>query len=156
MISPMVFVVAVESVCLALHVDDCGDAYVALASHSTREEIAGQAFNISARRYETVGEVANALAEEYRVAAGVGYVDKKELQAEENPDWPPALINFPQWTGSEKIRKVTGWRDHRPLFSEAIRVYRIAYEANNVAGHENVRKTADRIAIFRADAELRK
>ena len=153
---PLIIDVPEDSVCHALHVDDCGDAYVALASHSTREEIAGQVFNISARRYETVGEIANVLAEEYRIATGVRYVDEKELKAEENPDWPPALINFPQWTGSEKIRKVTGWRDHRPLFSEAIHVYRIAYEANNVAGHENVKKTADRIAMFRADAELRK
>lgn len=50
-------------------------------------------------------------------------------------------LNFPQWTGSDKLRRVTGWSDHRPLFTEALHVYRLAYEAAQAAGNENIRKT---------------
>jgi nucleoside-diphosphate-sugar epimerase len=51
----------------ALHVDDCADAYVAIASHPRLTEVWGQVFNISARRYETVGEIARALIKEYGI-----------------------------------------------------------------------------------------
>ncbi|KAK4113117.1 NAD dependent epimerase/dehydratase [Canariomyces notabilis] len=117
----------------ALHVDDCADAYVALAEHYPRrkDEVAGQVFNISARRYETVDEVCRALASEYRVGLRYASEATEGQGAEiENPSrWPPVLIDFPQWTGSDKIRRVTGWCDKRPLFSEALHVYRLAYEA---------------------------
>jgi nucleoside-diphosphate-sugar epimerase len=47
------------------HVDDCAEAYVLLASYSDRKAIRGQAFNISNARYETVGEISEALARSY-------------------------------------------------------------------------------------------
>lgn len=133
-----------DSICHSLHVDDCGDAYVALASHPDVAQVAGQVFNISARRYETVDEIARALVAEYGFAHGVRYqvppvpVPDPEQEPVENNPWPPYLIDFPQWTGSDKIRRVTGWTDHRPLFAEAVHVYRVAYEAAKTAGHENV------------------
>ena len=131
-----------DSICHCMHVDDCGDAYVAIASHPRREEVAGEAFNISARRFETVGELGKALVTEYGISQGLKYVNPQDLKPGENP-WPAALVDFPQWTGSDKIRKVTGWKDHRPLFTEALRVYRLAYEAARASGHDNVQKVND-------------
>jgi nucleoside-diphosphate-sugar epimerase len=51
----------------AMHVDDCGDAYVALAQDDVRSEVAGECFNISSSRFETLEEIAAALAEEYEI-----------------------------------------------------------------------------------------
>ncbi|KAJ9142973.1 NAD dependent epimerase/dehydratase [Pleurostoma richardsiae] len=130
--------VPANSVCQAMHVDDCGDAYVALASHPDRVEVEGQVFNISARRYETVDEIVKALVAEYHLP-GLKYVEPNALAPGENP-WPSMLIDFPQWTGSEKIRRVTGWSDHRPLFSEALHVYRIAYEGALTMKHGNIER----------------
>lgn len=128
-----------ESIVHSMHVDDCADAYVAIAAHPRPGEVSGQVFNISARRYETVDEVGRALVAEYGISKGLEYVDEKDLKEGQNP-WPPLLVDFPQWTGSEKLRKITGWQDHRPLFSEAVHVYRVAYEAAQSAGHENIQK----------------
>lgn len=121
-----------------MHVDDCGDAYVAIAAHADRAAVAGQVFNISAREYETIDGVGEALVAEYGIARGLEFVEPEAL-AGRNP-WPPLLVNFPQWTGSEKLRALTGWRDHRPLFTEALHLYRLAYEAAKGTGHESVVK----------------
>lgn len=151
--APIVVPTSRESVLHALHIDDCADAYVSLAEHPQRDEVEGEVFNISARRYETVGEVCEALAREYGVSGGVRYVNPADIQEGENP-WPPALIDFPQWTGSDKIRRVTGWRDRRPLFSEALGVYRLAYEA--VSGDDLASRQLERVTAnfqgFRAPA----
>lgn len=124
-----------------LHIDDCGDAYVAIASSHRKDgdDVAGQVFNISASRYETVDAVAKALAAEYGIARGLKYVDPEDLAPGKNP-WPPLLINFPQWVGSDKVRRLTGWSDHRPLLAEALHVHRLAYEAAKAGGNENVQK----------------
>ncbi|GJC93123.1 NAD dependent epimerase/dehydratase [Colletotrichum higginsianum] len=121
----------------ALHVDDCAEAYVAIAAHPDRAGVEGHVFNISAQRYETVDEVARALAGEYAIAGGLEYVEPGSLKEGEDP-WPPGIINFPQWTDSTKLTRLTGWRHRRPLFSESIHVYRLAYEATKAAGHENI------------------
>lgn len=128
-----------DSICHCLHVDDCGDAYVAIASCPNRTDVAGQVFNISARRYETVDELGKALVSEYSLSHGVEYLDPVDLAPGENP-WPPLLVDFPQWTGSEKLRRVTGWSDHRPLFTEALHLFRVAYDAAKKDEHENFRK----------------
>lgn len=151
---PLVVPVRPDSICHSLHVDDCGDAYVALASCAP-ERVAGQVFNISARRYETVEEIGRALVAEYGIEKGVRYVDTTAATSEQADEevvdpWPPYLVDSPQWTGSEKLRRVTGWSDHRPLFAEAVRVYRIAYEAAKTAGHENVLKIKDFMSKFEA------
>lgn len=191
---PLIMAYPPDSICHCMHVDDCGDAYVAIASHPRREEVAGQAFNISAGRYETVDELGEALVTEYGISQGLKYIDPKDLKPGENP-WPPCkwfqlgpfhdpprvptfsssvsrkgctlgslsdpisqcvthfgrqiltfhpevVLDFPQWTGSDKLRRITGWSDHRPLFTEALHVYRSAYEAAQAAGTEtNVRNT---------------
>ncbi|OGM50358.1 NAD dependent epimerase/dehydratase [Aspergillus bombycis] len=146
---PLVIPAPPSSICHALHVDDCGDAYVAIAAHPRREEVEGEIFNISSRRYETVDEIAKVLVAEYGITAGVKYVEPETLASAENP-WPPALIDFPQWTGSAKLRAVTGWQDVRPLFTEATHTYRLAYEAAVAAGHENIQKMKEREELFKS------
>lgn len=146
--APLVVPVRPDSICHSLHVDDCGDAYVALAATSWAEPaaVAGQVFNIAARRYETVDDICRALVAEYDGLGegGVRYddyaVDASDMVVVDQCLWPPFLVDFPQWTGSDKLRRVTGWTDHRPLFTEALHVYRVAYEAARRAGHENVVK----------------
>ncbi|KAL0943369.1 NAD dependent epimerase/dehydratase [Colletotrichum truncatum] len=136
---PLLLPTSPNTIIHALHVDDCGEAYVAIASHSDKEEIEGQVFNISAQRYETVDEVAHALVKEYGIKGGLKYVDAAELKDGENP-WPAGIVDFPQWTDSTKLTRVTGWKHHRPLFSEALHVYRIACDAAKAAGHENIKR----------------
>jgi nucleoside-diphosphate-sugar epimerase len=50
-----------------MHVDDCGEAYVALAEHPWRRDIGGECFNISSYRFETLEEIAEALVKEYGI-----------------------------------------------------------------------------------------
>ncbi|KAK7735568.1 hypothetical protein SLS53_007481 [Cytospora paraplurivora] len=137
--TPLLMTSPPDSVCHCMHVDDCGDAYVSIASHPRRGEIAGQTFNISARKFETVDEIGKALVKEYGIAQGLQYVDPRALNPGEDP-WPATLMDFPQWTSSEKLRRLTGWKDLRPLFTEALHVYRVAYEAAQASGHENIGK----------------
>lgn len=122
-----------------LHIDDCAEAYVAIAAGEVRGAVRGQVFNVSAGRFETMEEVGVALEREYGIAKGLEWVEPEDVGERKNP-WPPLLINFPQWVGSEKVRRVTGWTDKRPLFSEAVHLYRLAYEAAKAGGHENVQK----------------
>ena len=61
----------------ATHVDDCAEAYVAIAE-ADRDVVKGQCYNISGDRYETLEEVANALVEEYRIADGVKFLPVRE------------------------------------------------------------------------------
>ncbi|OHE97732.1 NAD dependent epimerase/dehydratase [Colletotrichum orchidophilum] len=136
---PIVLPAPPNTILHALHVDDCGDAYVAIASHPNRNEVGGQSYNISAQRYETLDEVAQALVKEYQIKDGLKYVDAADVTDGED-NWPPGIINFPQWTDSTKLTKLTGWKHRRPLFSESIHVYRLAYEATKAAGHENIQK----------------
>lgn len=139
-----------DTICHSLHVDDCADAYVAIASHPSRGEVEGQVFNISARRYETVDQIGRALVAEYGIAGGVEFVeDAAKLAPGQSNPWPPMLIDFPQWTGSDKLRRVTGWSDRRPLFSESVHVYRLAYEAMQEKGHENIQKVNQILQAFR-------
>ncbi|WYZ38302.1 hypothetical protein EsH8_III_000216 [Colletotrichum jinshuiense] len=136
---PLLLPTPPNTIAHALHVDDCAEAYVAIAAHPNRAEVANQVFNISAQRYETVDEIAHALASEYGIKGGLKYVDPSDLKEGEDP-WPPGIINFPQWTDSTKLTNLTGWKHRRPLFSESINVYRLACDAAKAAGHENIRK----------------
>ncbi|KAL2841582.1 hypothetical protein BJY01DRAFT_236345 [Aspergillus pseudoustus] len=145
---PLVLPVPPNSICHALHVDDCGDAYVAIANHSQLEEVEGEIFNISAGRYETVNEIAKAILAEYDIPSGLKYVEPSALPQSENP-WPPALIDFPQWTSSDKLRKVTSWSDVRPLFSEALHLYRLSYEGASAVGPENIQKMVEREKLLK-------
>ncbi|KUJ14889.1 NAD(P)-binding protein [Mollisia scopiformis] len=124
----------------ALHVDDCADAYVALAE-CERGVVAGQCYNISSRRFETLDEILNALVKEYGIEGGVRYVKR------EGPPGPKAkLLGFSQWVGSEKLRRDTGWTDKRLLFSEGVKQYRVAYEAAVERGDERLAKLMKKVA----------
>ena len=46
------------------------------------------------------------------------------------------LIGFSQWTGSNKLRELTGWKDQRQLFSKGLQQYRLAYEVAIARGYQ--------------------
>ncbi|KAI0169413.1 NAD(P)-binding protein [Hypoxylon sp. FL1284] len=123
------------------HVDDCAEAYVALAEHPKRDAVAGQCFNISAHRYETLTELAESLAAEYNLRGGV-----VPASAEDEPvPFADMALGFSQWVSSTKIRRLTGWSDKRMLLSESLHVYRMAYEEAARRGHEGVLRVRERI-----------
>ncbi|RGP60938.1 hypothetical protein FSPOR_10322 [Fusarium sporotrichioides] len=133
-----------NSIMHATHVDDCGDAYVSLAEHGERGAIAGQSFNISGHRYETLDEIATSVAKEYGFEKGVHFVSANEA----DPSFPRGLhfvFSFSQWVGSDKLRSLTGWKDRRALFSEGIHAHRLAYEAFRGRGYVNVGEIQKRI-----------
>ncbi|KAK4675000.1 hypothetical protein QC764_502110 [Podospora pseudoanserina] len=135
-----------------VHVDDCGEGYVALATAALpdddrRRRIAGKVFNISGRRYETLREVGAALAQEY----GFGHGARFGLAQDELPEAVSGhncglVFGWSQWVSSERIRNLTHWCDKRSLFSENIGVYRLAYEAAVEAGLDDVEKVRRRMA----------
>ncbi|KAH7327774.1 putative NAD dependent epimerase/dehydratase [Stachybotrys elegans] len=126
-----------------MHVDDCAAAYVALAEHADRGAVAAQSFNISAYRYETSGEIADALAAEY------GMEEARWVPLDQAPEgYPPGLLfgmNWSQWVSSDKIRRVTGWSDKRALLTEDLKAYRRSYEAFEAAGHDNITVIKERM-----------
>ncbi|KAF7543068.1 hypothetical protein G7Z17_g11039 [Cylindrodendrum hubeiense] len=133
-------------ICHALHMDDCGEAYVAIAS-APREAVEGEVFNISSEQYETAEKVLRAAAEEYGLRGGVKYVDLKDVGPGEDPSLA-MVVGFPQWTCSQKLRRVTGWMDRRLPFSDAIHVHRLAYEAASAMGDDNVEKIGTTIDLL--------
>ncbi|KAF2152941.1 NAD(P)-binding protein [Myriangium duriaei CBS 260.36] len=134
-----------EAIMHALHVDDCAEAYVTLATFADRSAIVGQAFNISSARYETAAEVCGALAHEYGFAGGVEFVHEKSSGALHFPKWLKFVVNYSQWVDSAKIRHATGWRDVRIAFSKDIQVYRRSYEANRGLAHSNAEAVQKRL-----------
>ena len=75
------------------HVDDCAEAYVAIAE-AERDLVKGKSYNISGHRYETLEEIANALVKEYKIADGVRFLPVPENQ---QPDWSQLVFGFSQW-----------------------------------------------------------
>lgn len=148
---PLVLTSKPDSICHSMHVDDCGDAYVAIASHPRQAEVRGQVFNISARKYETVAALGRALVSEYGITKGLEYASSADLA--DGGGWPSSLIDFPQWTGSDKLRRVTGWSDHRALFTESTHVYRVAYEAAKAVGNQNIANVKARWTTITAQSQ---
>lgn len=159
------FTADADTILHGVHVDDCADGYVALARMASfevdnldnvssnctqkrrRAAIAGQISNISGRRYETLKEVGAALAAEY----GFKGVTQFRVSADNIPETidvqsSELVFGYSQWVSSEKIRALTGWSDKRPLFSENMHAYRLAYEAARDLGSENVEKIRKRMA----------
>ena len=126
-----------KSIMHGTHVEDCAEAYVAIAEHADRDVVKGQCYNVSGYRYETLEEVANALVEDYKIEGGVRYLPEK---AKAGPDVVQMLIGFSQWVESEKLRRDVGWRDRRQPFSKAVHTYRLAYEAAVAQKHGNVER----------------
>lgn len=136
----------------ATHVDDCGEAYVALAntylsSPTGRDLVKNKPYNISSYRYETLSEVANALVQEYDISGGVKWLEggDKGVNLGGKYDVVDALTGFSQWVGSEQLRKDTGWRDRRMLFTEGVGTYRKAYEAAVERGDLGVERIRKRV-----------
>jgi nucleoside-diphosphate-sugar epimerase len=131
-----------ETVLHAMHVDDCAEAYVALCE-AKREVVAGQCYNVSASSFETLGIILRALVVEYGIEREVKFVKRDGKGGHR-----AMLMGFSQWVGSEKLRRDTGWRDRRMLFSEGIRVYRGAYEAAVERGDEGLKKMMRRFEVL--------
>ncbi|KAK5414828.1 hypothetical protein LTR21_011129 [Exophiala xenobiotica] len=113
------------------HVDDVASAYVAIAQ-APRDIVASQVYNISSRRYETLGEVAEVVQKHHGIK--VEYIDPEDGDKESYAI--NLLFNFPQWVGSDKLRKDTGWTDRKPLFTEGYQVYSAAHDAAAQANTE--------------------
>ncbi|KAF4537493.1 Nad dependent epimerase [Lasiodiplodia theobromae] len=115
------------------HVEDAAEAYVALSADGLREAVRGQSFNVAGSRYETLGEIGEALVREYGIKGGVRYDPGVKERAGPGLDF--FIVGFSEWVSSEKIRRVTGWSDRRATFAEDVGVYRRAYEAALQQGH---------------------
>ncbi|POS69769.1 hypothetical protein DHEL01_v211837 [Diaporthe helianthi] len=111
-----------------MHVDDCGEAYVALAEYADRDKVSGQVFNLSGHSYETCEAIWKALQHEYLIDGQVEFVRLEDAK-EQTPPSHSLIFGYSQWVSSEKMRALTGWSDKRMLFSENISTYRKAYEA---------------------------
>ncbi|KAI2604355.1 NAD(P)-binding protein [Hypoxylon fragiforme] len=123
------------------HVDDCAEAYLALAEYPDRKAVAGQCFNISGHSYDTLGSIAQALSTEYNLHGGV----VPGPSSEETASFVDLLFGYSQWVDSTKIRQLTGWTDKRLGFAENLHVYRMAYEAAAKQGHDGVLRIKERI-----------
>lgn len=115
-----------QAIMHSLHVDDCAEAYVQLAEHPDRQQVANQAYNISNAHYETAREIGTALAASYGLALEftppTGDVDFASVHG---------LANFWQWVGSDKLRDAIGWQARRPTFVDGLAQYRLAWEAHS-------------------------
>lgn len=136
-----------DTILHAMHVDDCGEAYVALAE-AERSVVKGQSYNVSASEWETLGDVAEAVVKEYGINGGVKFVDGPEGRLPIEQDWNRALLGWSQWVGNEKLRKDTGWSDKRQLFTEGIHMYRLAYDVAVERGQNVLAKVENRKAAL--------
>ncbi|RAO73754.1 uncharacterized protein BHQ10_009766 [Talaromyces amestolkiae] len=119
------------------HVDDCALAYLSLAEHPVRDEIKGQAFNISNARYETLREVCEALAKSYELS--VEYEEPRAFK-DIKLGMIEAIVQYSQWVSSDKIRQLTGWKEQRAFFAAGIAQYRMSFEAALAAKHQGTVK----------------
>ncbi|ERF73407.1 hypothetical protein EPUS_08550 [Endocarpon pusillum Z07020] len=158
------FTADADTILHGIHVDDCADGYVALARMALFEDndvgdvsgnctqkrgraaIAGQVFNISGRRYVTLQEVGAALAAEYGFTGDTQFgVSADNIPETIDVQGLDLVFGYSQWVNSEKIRALTGWSDKRPLISENMHAYRLAYEAARDLGCENIERIRERM-----------
>ncbi|KIY00650.1 uncharacterized protein Z520_03313 [Fonsecaea multimorphosa CBS 102226] len=130
-----------DSILHGTHIDDCAAAYLNLAT-SPRKLVAGQAYNISSHRYETLGEIALAIEQSHGIQ--VKFRDPEPGDAELYGVFILSVFNFPQWVSSDKLRRDTGWTDNKPLFHEGYETYRRAYEAAAGQDTEQVQRVMDK------------
>ncbi|KAI1342740.1 NAD(P)-binding protein [Xylariaceae sp. FL0016] len=123
------------------HVDDCAEAYVALAEHGDRSQVSGECFNISWYRYETAQDIGDAMCREYGISGGMVPLPSGAKAS------PAAEVMFghSQWVDSGKIRRLTGWDDRRMLFAENVHAHRIAYDAAVEVGDAGIVRMRDRV-----------
>lgn len=141
---PLIIPADPRSIMHGCHVDDAADAYVALAVVE-RSSIVGNSFLISGHTYETAENIANALVAEYSLP-GIRYEPKELTPANAMQN---ALFAFSQWVSSDKLRDRTGWKDVRPLFSQNVHAYRLAFEAYRGRGHECVSRATGMLVHMR-------
>jgi nucleoside-diphosphate-sugar epimerase len=120
------FIAEPNAIMHSVHVDDCADAYVALAEYPEQDKVINQAFNISNASYETAQEVGEALAKIYGLKFKV-----TRPTTDVEPRSVHSLMNFSQWVGSDKLRASIEWSEKRRTFIEGLDQYRIAYEAHS-------------------------
>ncbi|EXJ73266.1 uncharacterized protein A1O5_03026 [Cladophialophora psammophila CBS 110553] len=125
------------------HVEDVAAAYLTLAT-APRQLVAGQVYNISGHRYETLSEIVPAIEKSHGIQ--VRFRDFRPQDEETFGLYVLSLFTFPQWVGSEKLRKDTGWVDKMPLFHQGYEVYRGAYEAAMSEDPEQVERMFGRKA----------
>ncbi|KAI0882371.1 NAD(P)-binding protein [Annulohypoxylon maeteangense] len=128
------------------HIDDCAEAYLALAEHADRAAVVKQCFNISAHRYDTLSNIAKALEVEYSLKGGV--VEISPAHANAVVSSLNLVLGYTQFVDSTKIRRLTGWTDRRMLLSENLHVYRMAYEEAARRGHEGVLRIKERMSVL--------
>ncbi|CRL27822.1 NAD-dependent epimerase/dehydratase [Penicillium camemberti] len=146
--TPLILPADPRSIVHGTHVDDCANAYLSIAE-SDRARVAGQCYNISSRRYETLDEIAEVLVEEYGLEKGIVY-DPPQNKPVDQFDIVQFLTGFSQWVGSDKLRQDVGWKDRRLLFTEGLKAYRLAYEAAAKSGHSNVTRVKGYMKAFAA------
>ncbi|KAJ5405666.1 hypothetical protein N7465_006950 [Penicillium sp. CMV-2018d] len=95
--TPLILPADPTSIVHGTHVDDCANAYLSIAE-SDRAWIAGQCYNISSRRYETLDEIAEVLVEEYGLEKGIVY-DPPQNKPVDQFDIVQFLTGFSQWVG---------------------------------------------------------
>lgn len=138
-----------------LHVDDCSDAYVALAETTLygtttldaaagRAAVSGQVFNMSTQEYETVGQIVTALARAYGFAGAEFDVPEQYLPESIRNSPNVFVFGHSQWVASDNIRQLTGWRETRPLFHQHAQLYRRAYMAAKQTGDDVIDKVQRR------------
>ncbi|KAI1267768.1 NAD(P)-binding protein [Xylariaceae sp. FL1019] len=122
------------------HITDCAAAYLSLATHPNRSEIAGQCFNISAAQYETAREIVEALAVEYGIKGKIMFSSEIGGGAQVGKELQPtaSMFDITQWVDSTKLRQLTGWKDGMAGFTQELHAYRLAYEAAEAAGDHGV------------------
>ena len=138
-----------NSIMHGTHVDDCAEAYVAIAE-ADRNIVKGQCYNISSHRYETLAEVAQELTVAYGIKNPIKYIPEPEKSG---MDVVQMLFGFSQWVSSEKLRRDTGWKDRRLLFSEGLRTYKKAYEAACKLNNPGVEKIRGFVKMAEKDNE---
>lgn len=131
-----------RSIMHGTHGDDVASAYVAIAT-SHRDVVTGQTFNISSHRYETAGEVGAQIEMSYGLK-----VKWTEFPSFSDPgiNFIHFLFGFSQWVDSSKLRRLTGWTDKKPLFTEMFGTYRLSYEEYLRSSDSQVTKLNARIA----------
>jgi nucleoside-diphosphate-sugar epimerase len=120
-----------------MHVADVAAAYLAIAT-APRQLVSGEVYNMSARRYETLGEIIPFVERSYDIQ-----IKLREPQPDDAKVfglYALSLWQFPQWVGSERLRHDLGWKDNKPLFTEAFDMYRQAYEAATSTDTEQIER----------------
>ncbi|KAE9372597.1 NAD(P)-binding protein [Stipitochalara longipes BDJ] len=106
----------------SINVDDCGEAYLAIAEHLYRKQIAGEVFNISSgQKYETLIQIGSALEKAFQLKDGVACAPQQLTRTN-------LVFAWFQWVDSEIFCKLTGWKDTRPMFAEDMGRYRKEFE----------------------------